>query len=183
MIGSILEWPTAPDGAPLTLVMSIPVTFLNEHAGCNLPQEMFVSVFSHYSDREYFLDTITYHGSADELEVIREGFTRVILHKKGTEEFGIVQVPAIAIDIENSEPDNNKQSTISKLGGEPDLLQAEPLDLGREKFILQIYGSNFPKPYQGIFGLSDAIGYLFIDPYQKISENFSDIGTFFVQVT
>ena len=67
LIQNTAGWPTTPNGEPLTLIMSLPTWFLNEHAGFSLPAGHFVSVFSCYAKDEYFLDCITYHGSQEEL--------------------------------------------------------------------------------------------------------------------
>ena len=72
-IGGLINWPEAPEGLPMTLVMSLPTKFLNDNAGRNLPEDHFVSVFSYYPQSEYFLDMITYHGNQEELDWLRKG--------------------------------------------------------------------------------------------------------------
>jgi hypothetical protein len=181
LIGGVIDWPAVPEGLPLTLVMSLPTTFLNESAGFELPDGHFISVFSYYPQGEYFLDMITYHGTQEELDWLRKGYTRVILHREGNEVSGPVSIPAMAIEIGDTALDVNVAYQGSKIGGEPGLLQDEPLALGEARFALQIYGGNFPKPDRGIFGLSDAVGYLFID--QEPTANAKGAGTFFVQAT
>ena len=182
LIGNIVDWPIAPDGVPLTLVMSASASFLNEYAGLGLPQDLFVSVFSYYSKTEYFLDSISYHGSEEELDWLRKGYTRVIIHAPGGEVFGPCVIPAVVIEIGDEELDPAIPFGGSKIGGEPTLLQAEALALADEQFTLQLYGGNFPRPYQGIFGLSDAIGYLYIG-HSRWKSKPADGGTFFVQAT
>jgi hypothetical protein len=177
-----VDWPSAPDGLPLTLVMSMPASFLKINAGIDLPSDLFVSVFSYYSRSEYFLDSITYHGSPEELDWLRRGYTRVIVHKLGRELPGLNPIPPVAVEVGSDELDPATPFGGSKIGGEPMLLQSEPLALENEEFILQVYGGNFPAPYQGIFGLSDAVGYLYIDRIRWGTKP-EDAGTFFVQVT
>jgi len=140
---------------------------------------IYISVFSYYSKSEYFLDCITYHGSLEELDWIRKGYTRVVIHRPGSEMFGPHVIPTITVD-SGSETANSYGG--SKIGGEPILLQNEPLALGNEKFAMQLYGGDFPFPYRGVLGLTDAVGYLYIDPMRWESMP-GDAGTFFVQVT
>jgi len=183
LIGNVENWPTAPDGIQLTLVLSVPAGFLNENAGFDFPEEKFVSVFTYYNPGEYFLDFITYHGSPEELEWLGKGYTKVVVHDAGDEVFGDTVVPMMAIEVDSLELDDSAPFQGSKIGGEPGLLQAEPLDLGDQRFALQVYGGAYPKPFQGIFGLSDAVGYLFVATGLDNPEKSGDAGTFFVQVT
>jgi len=182
LIGGVVEWPAAPDGKALTLLISVPTTFLNDNVGFKLPVGMFVSVFSYYDAQEYFLDYVTYHGYSQELALLREGYTRVILHQSGFEVAGVPSVPAMAMQAEGEVADDEPY-TGSKLGGKAGLLQAEPLGLNDECFALQIYGARFPHPFRGVLGLSDAVGYLFIRPKAGPGDLGKDAGTFFVQTT
>ena len=183
LIGELTRWPEAPDGLPLTLVTSLPTTFLNQNADLNLPDDHYISVFSYYSQSEYFLDSITYHGDQDELDWLRQGYTKVILHGAGSAVSGSITIPAMVIEVDLAGVNSGAPYQGSKIGGAPALLQAEPLALGDERFALQMYGGKFPKPHHGIFGLSDAIGYLFIDKNFTTPVTASDAGTFFVQAT
>jgi hypothetical protein len=183
LIGSLSAWPSAPSGNPLSLVASLPTEFLNENAALALPKNHFISVFSYYDADEYFLDSLTYHGSAEELEWIKKGFTRVLIHEPAEEVFGTVTIPAMTLNLESMELGALTTYTGSKIGGEPGLLQAEPLALCSEKFALQLYGGCFPASHKDIFGLSDAVGYLFIKSDASDIADKSDMGTFFVQVT
>lgn len=182
LIGNVIDWPIAPGGPPLTLVMSFPCDLLNRYAGFDLPDSRIVSVFSYYSQDEYFLDCITYHGSQEELDWLRKGFTKVVLHEPGSEVFQSVTIPAMKIAVETTDRGTTSFGG-SSIGGEPCLLQAEALIVEDQKFALQVYGNDFPRPYQGIFGLSDAVGYVFIDPAPVVANAAEDVGTFFVQVT
>ncbi|OON59815.1 hypothetical protein B0920_21275 [Massilia sp. KIM] len=176
-------WPTAPDGTQLTLIASIPASFLNTHADFNLPENQYLSVFSYYSPSEYFLDNITYHGSAEELEWLRKGYTRVLMHSDQGSAHGAITIPAICIDIDKSENANADNFGGSKVAAPPTLLQNKALVLKDEKFAVQFYAADFPEPFKGIFGLSDAVGYLYIDENAPPGDGASDAGTFFIQVT
>lgn len=181
LIGGLAGWPVAPDGNPLTLVMSLPTNFLNEHAAFPLPAHCFVSVFSYYSREAYFLDLITYHGSREELDVIREGHTRVLLHAEGAPQAGPTTLPALELAVKGDAAQGDLVQD-TKIGGDADLLQAEPLALEGQRFALQLYGSVFPRPYEDMLYLTDAIGYLYIDERAAPSSG-CDAGTFFAQVT
>lgn len=183
LIGNSHEWPIAPDGTPLTLIASLPALFINENTSIKIPEGFFISIFSYYLQDEYFLDVITYHGSPEELKLLQSGFSRVILHKPQEEKFGPITIPAMRIDLAENSSSSDIHFNESKVGGAPNFLQQEQLDLEDQCFVLQIYGGSFPKPYNGIFGLSDAIGYLFITPNKIPTVEPIDFGTFFVQVT
>lgn len=183
LIGSSIAWPTAPDGNALTVIASIPTALLNQTSGSSLPEHKYVSVFSYYTTEDYFLDSITYHGTEEELAWLRKGFTRVLIHEQKDEVHGPITIPPMRISLEDTEVSNETPFGGSKIGGTPYLLQAEPLNLENESFVLQLYGGDFPKNYRGIFGLPDAIGYLFIKSGEIDSEVILDAGTFFVQVT
>ncbi|PAJ80977.1 hypothetical protein DF156_11820 [Burkholderia ubonensis] len=51
----------------------------------------------------------------------------------------------------------------SGIGGRPGLLQDEDLSLPQDfEFAIQLYSGDFPDGWTDIFGLSDALGYLFV---------------------
>jgi hypothetical protein len=183
LIGGMgLEWPTTPQGVPLTLLMSIPTEFINEYSGLALPIDRLISVFSFYSKRKYFLDYISYHGDKTELEMLRKGYTRVVSHPAGEELRQEGEIPAILIETDQSRADEIDTYQGSKIGGRPGFLQNESLDLPHHRFVLQIYGGDFPRAYQDVLYLSDAVGYLFIDKRLSLSTICSSAGMFFVQV-
>ncbi|KVC64137.1 hypothetical protein WI73_23105 [Burkholderia ubonensis] len=171
LIGGVESWPTSSSGEALHLIASLPATFLGI-AGCGYE---YVSVFSFYSANEYFLDRVTYHGDSDEMEIItRDRTTRVIFHAKGTEMFGTHVIPARTLRVrdEVAHPFHG-----SGIGGHPGLLQDEDLSLPQDfEFAIQLYSGDFPDGWTDIFGLSDALGYLFVATK-------SGKGLFFVQVT
>ena len=170
------DWPVNPDGEHLCLIASIPLNFIEEQSSSAPSSNLFISVFSTYNKEEYFLDLITYHGDEDELENIKSGFTKVIIHEKGDprSESEIV-IPSREIEVLNQILEHEHTYTGSKIFGSPGLLQNEILKTGKSDFILQLYGGDFPDEFQDIFYLSDAVGYLFM------GENGESI--FFVQVT
>lgn len=177
-----MAWPATPEGVPLTLAMSIPTEFLNEHAGFALLEAHFVSVFTYYSASDYFLDCITYHGNAEELEVLRQGYTRVVLHREGCRIEGPVTVPAMRIETIGAYT-MGQDFQKPKIGGKMDMLQEEFLKLDDQRFALQLYGDDFPEPFRDIVYMPGALAYLFIKPSLVAAEGPTEAGTFFIQVT
>jgi len=182
LIGAVVDWPASPDRVPLTLVMSLPARFVNLHGDCQLPDHQFVSVFSDYRNDAYFLDAITYHGSPDKLALLRQGYTRVLMHRRGHEVFGPVTIPAMDMLVQERDA-AAVWAGGSRIGGQASLLQAEPLEPLDGRFILQLYAGDFPHPHRDVFGLSNAAGFLFIDPMGIGDPTSLDIGSFFVQTT
>lgn len=181
MIGGIQGWPLSPTGEELTLLMSLPAMFLKQYTNVNLPQDMIVSVFSYYSTKNYFLDTITYHGClGEELDVVKQ-YTRVMIHQQGEEVYGGVEVPQRNMSVEEIAEDEQGYNG-SKIDGNPEYLQAEEMDFTDCNFILQVYGGDFPEPFRDIFYLSDGVGYLFL-PVDIESSKVNQAGLFFAQVT
>jgi hypothetical protein len=181
--GTGLEWPTTPQGIPLTLLMSIPAGFITEHSGLLLPIDRLISVFSFYSKGDYFLDYISYHGDPAELEMLKKGYTQVVSHPVGEELRQGSEIPAMLIEIDQSRIDHIDSYQGSKIGGGAGFLQNESLILAHHRFVLQVYGGDFPRPYRDVLYLSDAVGYLFIDERLSSSSICSSTGMFFVQVT
>lgn len=170
LIGGITEWPTHPNSQePLTLVASLEASTL-----FNSPVTFkYVSIFSYYSSENYFLDEICYHGSPEELKDILDGTSRVMLHAEGLPISEGHAIPEMEMHIEDNDSGLFHGSGV---GDAPCLLQHEPLDLAEFEFKLQLYSSDFPKPFNDIFGISDAIGYLYINKK-------AGTGLFFVQTT
>ena len=50
----------------------------------DFPSGMVISVFTTYNTKDYFLDSIVYHGDMEELKNIKNDFTKVILHSVGS---------------------------------------------------------------------------------------------------
>lgn len=188
-----IDWPLNPDGDKLTLVLCLPTNFLNKTLNLNLPREHIISVFTTYKRDDFFLDLITFHGDEKELENIKQGYTRVLLHEVGKirneSEFLIPAQECILgdelnldfeeLDEENEDFDDIEIYCGSLIGSKPSMLQIENLGLDDYQFCLQIYGGDFPIDFQNIFSLSDSIGYLFLN----INCNQNDTGVFFTQST
>lgn len=190
-----IDWPLNPNGDKLTLVLCLPTNFLNKTLNLNLPDERILSVFTTYKKDDYFLDLITFHGDKEELNNIKQGFTRVLLHEAGdirnesdflipAQEF-ILGEELDLEDLEYSEEldeedfDDIEIYCGSLIGNKPSLLQIEDLGLDNYQFCLQIYGGDFPEGFNNIFSLSDSIGYLFLN--KNYEQN--DTGVFFTQCT
>lgn len=187
-----MDWPLNPDGDKLTLVLSLPTDFLNKTRDVNLPKEHVLSVFTTYRREDYFLDVITFHGDNEELQNIKKGYTRVLLHEAGNirneSEFLIpaqefILGDELNLDLEE-EVDGEDLDDIeiycgSLIGNTPALLQIENLGLDDYQFCLQIYGGDFPEEFRDIFSLSDSTGYLFVN--KNVDQN--DAGVFFTQCT
>jgi hypothetical protein len=182
LIGGVLDWPTTPNGVELTLLMSLPTKFLNDNIDTNLPDDKFISVFSFYSKKEYFLEYITYHGDPSELILLRKGYTRVFMHDIGDEIHRANEITAMLIEIKENLSGEVDHFQGSKLGNPISFLQNNQIKLENQNFVLQIYGGDFPENHKDILFLSDAIGYLFLDSNPN-SGSTIDAGTFFVQTT
>lgn len=172
-----MEWPVNPNGEKMVLILNIPTNFLNDKLAYNYPKDMMISVFTTYNLEDYFLDSIVYHGSSEELNNIKNGFTKVILHDIGaSRNDSDYLIPARKL-IVGEESDFTDDYEASFLGGEPSFLQNEKLAVDDYQFCLQIYGGDFPEEFQDIFYLNDAIGYLFLN--SEPDANY--IGMFFAQ--
>jgi hypothetical protein len=178
LIGGIIDWPNNSNSEPLTLVASVPNTFITRHTGIKLRQDLYTSTFSYYSETEYFLDQITYHGNPDELSCINHGTTRVVQHPLGKNIHAGPIIPPHLIEIGEFTVDN--EDCGSRIGGNPCLLQNESLDTHDMKFAIQFRSADFPKIFNDIFGILDALGYLFLKENSQLS---AEDGLFFVQTT
>lgn len=187
-----MDWPLNPDGDKLTLVLSLPTDFLNKTLDVNLPKEHVLSVFTTYRREGYFLDVITFHGDNEELQNIKKGYTRVLLHEAGNirneSEFLIPAQEFILGDelnldleeeVDGEDLDDLEIYCGSLIGNTPALLQIENLGLDDYQFCLQIYGGDFPEEFRDIFSLSDSTGYLFVNK----NGDQNDAGVFFTQCT
>jgi hypothetical protein len=175
-----VAWPQNPNGHDLLLVFSLPTSFVNAASGLRFPDDHTISVFTTYSKTDWFLDCVTYHGHPEELEQIKAGFTRVLCHPTGTpRDDARPTIPARGIRSQVDATDDSETIIGSKLGGLPGLLQREPLALDGYEFFLQLYSGSVGDPFRDLFGLSDAIGYL----YLARDSNPNNPGVFFSQVT
>ena len=174
-----MEWPTNPNGEKMVFIFNIPTNFLNAELNFNYPKDKVISVFTTYNREDYFLDSIVYNGDTEELQNIKNGYTKVVLHSaaapRNDADF-LIPAREIVIDKEMNESDEDYGSLI---GANPVFLQNEKLELDSYQFCMQIYGEDFPEDFQDIFYLDDAIGYLFLSKEEKAN----DVGVFFVQCT
>ncbi|MBQ3599633.1 MAG: DUF1963 domain-containing protein [Lachnospiraceae bacterium] len=172
-----MEWPVNPNGEKMTLILSIPTNFLNDILNYNYPKDKIISVFTTYNTEDYFLDSIVYHGDREELNNIKKGFTKVILHDIGEpRNDSEYLIPAQKLIVGN-EVDVTSKYGGSLIGGNPFFLQNEDLEIASYQFCMQLYGADFPEEFQDIFYLNDSIGYLYLNKETDIN----DIGIFFTQ--
>ncbi|MEF9676540.1 hypothetical protein ABRQ00_04450 [Pectobacterium aroidearum] len=173
------NWPKNPLGENLKLLLTIDNNVFNERFGeFGLPNGKFTSVFSTYSDDRYFLDDVVYFGDSVEFDYIRKGFTRILFTD---EPF-----------LKDCEGDGKKSFCLKSYELQDDAFPAfsffsnklpnglngcEKL-LSEYRFIGQIYSSDIPSKDGGALGLSDAVGYIFIN---KCISDDNDAGFFFVQ--
>ncbi|BEP96963.1 hypothetical protein GmRootA79_53480 (plasmid) [Acidovorax sp. A79] len=176
LIGGVADWPQGPFGHPLVLAASLPAAFLAVHAGIDIGAGRVASVFTTYLPGEYFLDHITYHGDAADLALLRRGTTQVLVHTAGALVQGALELPAHAIRAQAGGGD-----ALSFIGGEPQWLQNEDLELGGLAFAWQIDGGDLPATLRNLFYLADGVGYLYLP--QQPTGRVDCSGLFFVQVT
>lgn len=172
-----MEWPVNPNGEKLVMILNIPTNFLNDNWGYQYPNDKIISVFTTYNLDDYFLDSIVYHGNGEELDHIKNGFTKVILHDVGNPRNDAdYLIPARELMI-GEKTDSANECGGSLFGGDPVFLQNENLEVDAYQFCMQIYGADFPEEFQDIFYLNDSVGYLFLN--KQADEN--DVGLFFTQ--
>lgn len=180
---SHVSWPINPEGDKLTLLYHLPATFLNQALHTAYNNNIAISVFTTYNPNTYFLDHIIYHGDPLDLLHIKKGYTKVILHHIGvprTEADYVIPAQAITV----GEAITQEDFTGSKIGGLPSYLQQEHYNFDSSLFALQLYGNDCGEQFNNIFYLSDAVGYLFLDPEGETTlEQNVDSGIFFVQST
>lgn len=176
LIGGVAPWPHGPTGQPLVLAASLPAAFLAEHAGIAIGAGRVASVFTTYAPGTYFLDAITYGGDPAELALLRRGTTQVLVHVAGALVHGALELPAHGIHAQAGGGD-----ALSFIGGTPNWLQNEDLELDGLAFACQIDGGDLPQPLRDLFYLADGVGYLYL-PAQA-AEGIDRSGLFFVQVT
>lgn len=173
LIGGVARWPVAPDGTQLTLVASVPGSFVNTHARAGIVPGKHVSVFTYYGPANYFLDHVTFHGDPSELAIISAGYTQVLVHERGGAVAGGELLTAQDIDVYVDDSLDEVTFTGSKVGGNPAFLQSESIQLPGV-FCLQLASHDFLEPHEDVLGLADAVGYMYLN---------RDSGTFFTQVT
>ncbi|MEX0445372.1 DUF1963 domain-containing protein [Xenorhabdus sp. SGI246] len=177
--GYVSQWPVNPDGEKLLHLFSIDCEKLSPKIPEGmLPTSGYLSVFSTYSDVDYFLDNITYFGDEQELNLIKSGFTFVSYSlTKDTLENNDKFIPERSVSLLDMEMEDDEYPMISLFSKKTPNGLDDIGDIGEDyHFVCQIYSADFPEPFQDALGLSDAIGYLFI----KNKDNEIE-GIFFVQ--
>lgn len=173
-----IAWPINPNGEKLVLIASIPCDLINRLLDINYPPSLYFSIFTTYNE-DYFLDVITYSGDEEDLYNIKNGYTKVLCHYRGEERNEakyIIPAKKMAIAEETT---CEEEFYGSKIGSTPGLLQNKKLSIDGMMFCLQLYSADFPKDFENIFFLSDAIGYLYI----KTQYAMDNTGLFFVQTS
>lgn len=179
-------WPQNPEGQNLLHVLSIDCQQLKTQTALkNIPEEGFISVFSTYALESYFLDNITYFGDALEYKLIASGYTFVSFQRNRQPccTSNSAFIPKTPIQLRSKIIEPHSFPTFSFFADEipRGLTGVQALDTEYD-FLCQLYSSDFPSPYQDIFYLSDAIGYLFIRKNILTTENSNALdGLFFVQ--
>lgn len=150
-------WPTNSNEEKLTLIFSLPASFINEHCGIALSSDMYVSVFSTYNNG-YFLDEVIDNGDIGNF-IIANNYTTVLIHKRAenARNESLTIISAYAIDTHS-----NENETMTFIGGNPKFLQSEVQLVQDMKFCFQFYAGDLPQQYTNLLYLDDAIGYLFI---------------------
>ncbi|SHO54705.1 hypothetical protein [Vibrio quintilis] len=170
-------WPKNPNGESLELLCSIDSNMVNQNLSEDLfPHDTYIYVYSTYNEG-YFLDDITYFGDAEELEYLKQGYTKVVVTKEahtiGNE------AKSVNVDIDKFEIDDDSFPAFSFLSKHlPKGLSGIEGLLNDYYFVGQFYSSDIPIKNGGVLGLSDANGYLFL---RKEFEEGEDSGLFFVQ--
>lgn len=121
LIGEIVSWPVNARGNPLILVASLPNSFISNATGLRLAPDLYTSVFSYYSEVDYFLDEITYHGTREELECLRRGGTKVLQHRPGSCVAQSVGIPPHRFELGEFCSDDNDCG--SRIGGTPNFFK------------------------------------------------------------
>ncbi|MBD2802468.1 DUF1963 domain-containing protein [Xenorhabdus sp. M] len=177
--GYVSQWPVNPDGEKLVHLFSIDCEKLFPRIPQGiLPELGYFSVFSTYSNDDYFLDSITYFGDPQELELIKSGFTCVSYSlTNDTSENNDIFIPERSVSFLDMEINNDDYPMMSFFAEKNPNGLDDIGELGKDyHFLCQIYSSDFPEKFKDVLGLSDAIGYLFIKKEGNEVE-----GIFFVQ--
>ncbi|MFM2479651.1 DUF1963 domain-containing protein [Celerinatantimonas sp. MCCC 1A17872] len=179
------DWPKNPDGEDLYNVINIDSNIINNHIGYDLlPTDTCISIFTTYSEEDYFLDDVTYFGDLDELDNIKSGYTKVIiksLNKYATKDeckgrcinknFTVSLIPYELKDGDIPAFSFFSSQIPAGVSGLDDLLS-------EYYFACQLYSGDIPICNGELFGLTDANGYLLI---RKELKNDGYDGLFFIQ--
>lgn len=97
-----------------------------------------------------------------------QGTTKIIQHPIGGISYHGFPIPSRLI--ETGDTVSSSDDCGSRIGGNPSILQNENLETKDLKFRLQLRSSNFPGKFTDIFGLSDALGYVYLKENSQLSE-------------
>ena len=176
-------WPRNPDGDELLLVMTI---FCEHMVGFEhvlpLQTHQVVHVFSTYSRRGYFLENIAYDpdGEGDGSDGFTSGYTAVLggdLSKSIKCES--TSMPKRSVRVQPKKVEDDSCSTMSFFSTHTPKELLKFVGIARNyQFLCQLNSSDFPEPFQDVFYLTDAMGYVLIRKQnQGCKEN---VGEFFV---
>lgn len=170
-----LEWPTDSKNQPLTLVLSIPSSFLFPSGDRFV--DHWVSVFVKYSESEFCLDAVTCNDSASFYDVVGET-TKVLIHRPGEPVSKGVEITPRRIGM--GKPVNQPVFQGSKCAGRPGYLHGNKMPIPEYlEFSLQVYSSDLSEEFSDLLGLADSVGYLFLPQ----ADSNLDSGVFFSQCT
>lgn len=109
---------------------------------------------------------------------LARGTTKVIQHQPGKAVQRTPTIPSHMVEI--GELALAESDCGSRIGGNPCMLQNERLANWDMKFAIQLRSADFPGKFTDVFGVPDALGYLFLRECSVPSE---EDGLFFVQTT
>ncbi|QBH97014.1 hypothetical protein EKN56_11780 [Limnobaculum zhutongyuii] len=180
--GTCIEgaWPKNPLGEELTLLFSIETNMLNKLiSSLGLPPNYTVSIFSTYNESRYFIDDIVFTGDDVEFNYICKGYTRITIGNKDSYKEGGVRVSEKKLTLSQRNLEDIDFPAFSFISNDiPNGLVGYEKLMKEYIFIGQLYSSDLSSENNGILGLSDSIGYMFLK--KKIEDN-NDIGFFFIQ--
>ncbi|MDO4685293.1 MAG: hypothetical protein Q4A92_01990 [Corynebacterium sp.] len=179
----------APDGSTLALILILPLVLLDlPPALRRRAQGKCLYVFSVHND-DYFLDSISWHGTDAELQDLVAGWTRVVIADEGAYSFS-----GDSYEIRCASEGTDDRMSYLGSGDGPTMLQMEDYSaIDDMHFIGQLDGADLPAEIADLFYLTDAVGYLYMsyaspalseEPSQQGNTSTQGLdGLFFVQVT
>lgn len=157
------DWPSNSNGEKLTLIFSLPSSFLNQYCGLNLAEDEYISVFSTYNNN-YFLDDVIDNGDIYNSKEIYQNFTRVIRHSAGNyRNESTNRLDSFLIETKEFNPND----IYTKIGGDPIFLQSSVKDMASMNFCFQFSCEDLPRELSNILYLEDAVGYLFVNTHNN----------------
>lgn len=164
-IAHVNEWPVNPAGDFLLLLLTIDCRALQAALPRpELPDCGYLQVFSTYKRDDYFLDDICCCGTAEELERLRSGYTRVVYSLGETPmRSPVASMPRLNMQLQDYRFGDDEFCVASLLADKaPRGVRAAALLEADHVFFCQIYSADFPAPFEDALYLSDAVGCLFL---------------------